>query len=448
MRLISSKGKGKHTQKRDKSKPSKASVRNIVENKTVDTGVDVGVDVRNKKADSKKMSTRKKVLIIVSCIIGFILLLGASTFAVVRWEIQPFYDFFFRPGESVLAEQPVPNVVLAAQPVEPDSPVIEDTADIIEEEEEEEEVEEVPDRNTDMFTFLIFGIDLYGNTDVIMVARFDSAESKLDVVSIPRDTVVNVPWNLKKANSIHAHARNMYKGQNVASDDVTAETVKHFRSLLGFNIDFMITISMGAFPRIVDAIGPIEFNVPRSVNLEGMQVSRGTQRLNGRQALAVMRDRNAHSDGDIGRATTQQEFLNTIMKQFLANRNSVRVDDMADIFLRHTNTNIQLNNLVWFGNEFLKLSADDIHFHMMPGEFESLRGNFYITVQLEPWLKIVNDKLSPLNREITKTDVSILTRGPDRMLYVTDGDWQGSQSWGASSRGSSNPQTTTGRHER
>jgi len=277
-----------------------------------------------------------------------------------------------------------------------------------------------------------------------MVARFDSVESTLNVVSIPRDTVVNVPWDLRKVNSIHAYARNNFSAVNIASGDIFDETASHFRNLLGFNIDFMATISEGGFVRAVNAVGPIEFNVPRNIEAYGVSVSRGRQRLNGEQALAVMQNRDAHGNGDIGRATSQQEFMKAIVTQFLANRNSIKVDDMADIFLRQTNTNIQLNNLVWFGREFLKMNAEDINLFMMPGEFEIIRSNFYITVQVDPWLELVNERLSPLNREITINDVSILTRGSDRLLYVTDGNWLGDSSWGASSRGSSNPQTTTG----
>ena len=439
MKLISSKSKGRHVAKSN----------GYAEPKQRRKAENVAANTASIKPRKKKASTKKKVIIVIASILGLVLVLGASTAAVVRWEIQPFYDYFFKPDMSVLAVQPAPNNPIRPQEPEstetPTAPDIENEDSIAGEYYEEEEEEEVvPERKEEVYTFLMLGIDLDGNTDVVMVATFDAKESTLDVVSLPRDTIVNVPWSLRKVNSIHAHARNMYRGQNVASDEIVEETFKHFRNLLGYNLDFMITISMGAFPRIVDAIGPISFNVPRNINVDGVHIPAGNQRLNGRQALLVMRDRNSHPNGDIGRATTQQEFLNTIMRQFLANRNSIKVDDMANIFLRHTNTNIQLNHLVWLGREFLKMDASNINFHMMPGEFEALRGNFYISIQLEPWLKLINEKLSPLNREITEEDVSILTRGPDRRLYVTDGNWLGSNTWGGSGTGSSNPQTTTG----
>jgi len=460
MKLISSKSnKGKRVIKR--SELVEKPVKNFEVDESLNYKTDENKPGSSKPADNKKefnpliknrnkkSSIKKKILLIASGIIGLILIFTAGTLAVVRWEIQPMYDYFFKPDMSVLADQPV----FDDRPAVSNNPTQVLTSDdrnsgsdeaINDENSNTDKAQTINIRKDDVYTFLVLGIDADGNTDVIKVAKFDAAEYTLDIISIPRDTIVNVPWNLRKVNSIHPAARNKFKSQNSAGDDVVAETIGHFRNLLGFNIDFMITISMAAFPRIVDAIGPIEFNVPVSITVDEVSVPRGVQRLNGQQALAVMRDRNSHGSGDIGRAETQQKFLNTVMRQFLANRNSIRVDDMASIFLRHTNTNIPLNNLVWFGREFLKMDSANINFYMMPGEFETLRGNFYISVQLEPWLELINEKISPLTREITETDVSILTRGPDRRLYVTDGNWLGDSNWGGSGTGSSNPHTTTG----
>jgi len=449
MKLMGSKGKGKRIAKPVNANNSSKEIRNAAANSNYsNAGSRAGA--KNLKKTGRRWSTRKKVIVISACIIGLILIIIGGVFSIVRWEIQPFYDYFFKPGLDVLAPQPVIN-----NPGQPgDSDTIGATDDpeglvsgtIVtgtSGDENDQEILLFEERKENIITFLILGIDLHGNTDVIMVAAFDSEESTLNVVSIPRDTLVNVPWNLKKANSIHAHARNTFRSENIADGNVKDLTFEHFRSILGFNLDFMITIGMGAFPRIVDGIGGVDFNVPVNINLEGVRISRGNQRLNGQQALIVMRSRNDHASGDIGRANTQQQFLQTVMKQTLAKKDSISVDTMAEIFLRHTNTNIQLNHLVWLGRSFLKMDAENINFHMMPGTYDPLRGDFFIAIQVEPWLEIVNNYLSPLHREITATDVSILTRDSERKLYVTDGNWQGDSSWGASSLGPSNPQTTT-----
>jgi len=465
MKLISSKSnKGKRVIKR--SDVDKKPEKNIIDKTTSDiTGNEkkpvLSSDkasinktqnnersVKQNKKSSGRWSTKKKILVIASCFIGLMLVLGISTFAIVRWQIQPMFDYFFKPDVSSLAEQPVmserPSVV--QNPTQTGTSTIDldsDDPDALHAEDVEHEEVVLFERKDNFYTFLVLGIDADGNTDVIKIAGFDANELTLDIVSIPRDTIVNVPWNLRKVNSIHAYARNNNRGQGVASEAVVNETRAHFRNLLGFNFDHMITISMSSFPNIVDAIGGVEFNVPRSMSVDGVNVSRGTQRLNGRQAIVVMRDRNSHPDGDIGRATTQQQFLNTVMRQFLANKNNVRIDDMASIFLRHTRTSIELTDLVWFGRRFIEMDSSNINFHMMPGEFESLRGNFYISVQTDPWIELINQTVSPIQQELTVENFSILTRGPDRRLYVTDGNWLGDSSWGGSGTGSSNPQTTT-----
>jgi len=238
--------------------------------------------------------------------------------------------------------------------------------------------------------------------------------------------------------------RNRYRNESNAEDMAMQATVAHFGDLLGFNVDFWVTLNFNGFTRLVDAVGPVEFNVPRSVELDEVTVSAGRQRLNGTQALAVVRSRNVYGNADIGRVGTQQLFLKALAKELIANIKPDKVADFADIFIRHTKTNIQLNHLIWLGREFVGMSVDDINFHMLPGAIDFARGSDYITIFVDQWLDIINNNISPFDRDITADDVSILTRGPDRRLYVTDGNWQGDQDWGASSLGPSNPYTTTG----
>jgi hypothetical protein len=89
------------------------------------------------------------------------------------------------------------------------------------------------------------------------------------------------------------------------------------------------------------------------------------------------------------------------------------------------------------GREFLKVDAENVNFAVMPGFLDYAQSRSYITILLDEWLELVNERLNPFSKEMTPTDVSILTRGEDRRLYVTDGNWQGDSSWGSSSRGPS-----------
>jgi LCP family protein required for cell wall assembly len=440
MKLISSKSSGKrfvNTRTADKKVTGNAKNKAVSKINT-EAGFSPGV----KKRGFGGFSTRKKIIIIASGVIGLMLIFGAATLAVVRWQVQPFYDYFFKPRVETLASLPPsrrPEGNLIAQnPDDPEGrPVF-----VGSNPDEGDAADAVVTRNENKFTFLLMGIDEHANTDVVMIASFDVEEKTLNVVSIPRDTLVNVSWNLKKVNSIHAFMRHQYRNEQDTNELAMEATIEHMRNLLGFHVDFMITVNFNAFVRLIDTIGPISFNVPANIEVDGVRVARGNQRLNGQQSLAVMRSRN-YANHAIGRDYAQQEFLTAVANTLIANRNSLRVDDLVNIFHRNVRTDIPLNNLVYFAREFLQLSADNISFGMMPGAIDFVGRQSYVTVLVDEWLEVINNMLNPFSRDIEFEDLSILTRGADRRLYVTDGDWKGDSTWGSGSVGSSNPSLTT-----
>ena len=418
MKLIGSRNKGRHV--------NKGADRN--------GGYHTGkaTDKATGKANAKKKLSRKQIIIRLAIIGGAIILLTGACLAVVY---TPLWDFFFKPSVEALAA-PIPprNISGQGKPEQPLGADEEEEADpgyVIEEE-----------RDTSKYTFLLMGIDGFGNTDVIIVGTFDTTEYTLEFASIPRDTMVNVSWSLKKVNSIHAVMRNQHRKDDNAEEKAMKAVINQFSDILGYRVDFWATINMRAFISLIDAIGGVRFNVPVGMSWDdpemGMSfnLSRGSQTLYGQQALGLMRYRAGYSNADIGRINTRQDFLKAAMEQILANRNSINVANLAEVFLKYVKTDIPLNNLIWFGREFLKLSGDDINFTIMPGAIDNVGAQSYVTIYVDEWLELINTKLSPLNREITEKDVSILTRGPDRKLYVTDDNWQGNPTWGSSSRGS------------
>ena len=294
-------------------------------------------------------------------------------------------------------------------------------------------------RNTNKYTFLVLGADQGEyNTDVIMVVTFDAAVHKLDVVNIPRDTLVNVSWNTKKANSLLANMRAKHRGEEDSESKALQSTIGQFAGVLGFETDYWVLVNLQAFVSLIDAIDGVDFYVPVNMNYDdragGLSIhySEGTHHLSGQQAVEVMRYRAGYSSGDIGRIGTQQSFLKSAAQQILEKKGSLSVIDLARIFLSNVKTDLKLDDLIWFGYEFMKLDADDIGFHMLPGNFsDSFRGNSYVSIYVDEWLEIVNNILNPFDCEIKAGDVSILTRGPDKRLYVTDGNRQGDASWGS-----------------
>ena len=308
------------------------------------------------------------------------------------------------------------------------------------------------ERDENKFTFILFcNDDVGGNTDVIMVATFNVTDHTFNVVSIPRDTMCNVSWSSKKANAVRANWRINNRGKDDAEEKAMQATIESFADILGFEVDYWFNVDMKAFVTLVDAIGGVDYYIPSNMeyhdNEQNLHISyrQGMKYgITGKQALEILRFRR-YASGDIARISNQQGFLKAAVEQILAKRTSINVVDLANIFINNVKTNLPLNNLIWLGKEFLKMEATDVTFVTMPGNYvDSVGGISYVSIFVEQWLEMVNEKLNPFSEEITIKDVSILTRAPDRKLYVTDGNWKGSSSWGASSRGASESATNNG----
>ena len=446
MKLFSSKGKGRHASGKRTAKVEKSTVK-----KDTSAGISENRSAVSpkKKGRFARLSTTKKIVLILICVLGLSLIFGASTLAVVRWQIDPFYSYFFKPNVSDLSTLPGIYIPPASEPG-PSSSSSSEQPDAVDPGPDDVIFinEEPVERNINHINFLLFGIDDHGNTDVIMLVAFDTEKHTIEAVSIPRDTMVNVSWDIRKANSIHAYMRNRYRSEsdrNTRNEKVAEATIEHFRDFIGFHADYIITVNFNAFKRLIDAVGPISYNVVAPVNVDGVRVSAGQQRLNGTQALAVMRSRNTYANHAIGRDYAQQEFLKAVAAAvFNANWSASKVADMVKVFYDNVTTNIPFNLLVGFGREFMRVDKDNINFSMMPGAIDSARGNSYITVLVPEWLELINEKFNPFSRDITFHDLSILTRDPEtRRLYVTNGEWQGSSSWASGSLGPSNPSLTT-----
>jgi len=286
---------------------------------------------------------------------------------------------------------------------------------------------EQPVRDKTKFTFVILGMDNgFGNTDTMMVATFDSTNYTLNVVSIPRDTLVNVSWNRKKANTLYSNG-----GIEKVSDGMTA--------LLGFKPDHYVRIDLDAFQKLVDAVGGVYFDVPKNMNYDDdaqdlhIHLQAGRQLLDGDRALQLVRAREkVWATGDIGRIETQQDFLKSAVAQILEKKNTIKLTALIDIFLNNIDTDLTEGSLGWFAKEFLKMDAGKVSFETIPAEYnDSVKGVSYCTIKLNEWLDIINTKLNPFDHEITEGDVSILTRDANEALYVTDGNWAGKKSWGS-----------------
>jgi LCP family protein required for cell wall assembly len=164
---------------------------------------------------------------------------------------------------------------------------------------------------------LVLGIDtrdddpVTQNTDTILVLSVDPEAKNAAMLSIPRDTLVDIPGIGKdKVNSAYVHATDPKRN----GAELARRTVERF---LGIPIHSYAVIDFAAFRQTVDSVGGVVIDIKRPLRDEeyptsGYGVRRielraGPQLLDGEEALEYARSR--HDSNDFSRARRQQTVL-------------------------------------------------------------------------------------------------------------------------------------------
>lgn len=264
-------------------------------------------------------------------------------------------------------------------------------------------------RKDDIYTFVLLVRDqISGNTDTILVGRMDTAAQRLDFVNVPRDTLVNVSWEAKKASTIYPLEHNDPE-----------RFLDHLSDLIGFRADNYAVADLRALEQIVDAMGGLSVNVPRDMDYDDpdqdlhIHIPAGFQWLNGADTVKVLRyrmgnDGTGYATGDIGRIHTQQQILKAVAEQFLTLKNIPNIKRVAEIFTENVKTDLTVENLLFYAEEFLLMKKDNIRFHTAPGVSVGIRNTSYYELELEGWIDIVNEALNPWSAPITAENLDIL----------------------------------------
>ncbi|EST29091.1 LCP family protein [Streptomyces roseochromogenus] len=156
-----------------------------------------------------------------------------------------------------------------------------------------------------------------GNADVEMVVHISADRSNATVMSIPRDTMTQVP---ACKDSESGQSTPGYYGQiNSALSYGPACQVATVHQLTGIPIDHFVKLDFSGVVKMSDAVGGVPVCVSDDVydTYSHLKLSKGTHTLKGEGALEFVRSRHGFGDGsDLGRTTTQHIFLSAMIRKF------------------------------------------------------------------------------------------------------------------------------------
>ena len=311
-------------------------------------------------------------------------------------------------------------------------------------------------KSKDYWTVLILGRDTGGggNTDTMLLASYDVTNQKATVMSIPRDTMVNIPYDVKKINGVYN-----YGGGGEAGIQYL---YKEISQLVGFEPDYQVVVEWEAVGQIVDAMDGVWFDVPRNMNyddpLQNLHIhqEKGYRLLSGEDAMEVLRYRRdndkhyGYPEGDVGRIKTQQAFLSAMVEQLLKVENVPKIRQFIQVFQDNVETDLTFQNILWFAQSAYLggLRTEDVEFVTMPHRnVDAWSRSYsqdleYVVPVADELLDLVNTKLSPYTEVFTLGDLDIMSVASDGSVRSTSGHVEDAKAARPPARPSAPPSTS------
>lgn len=208
---------------------------------------------------------------------------------------------------------------------------------------------------------LITAKNARNRTDTMILLSIDPTTKQVGVLSIPRDTLVNLPGVGRTKIAEAAYVGGL------------PEAVRVVESTFHVPVDYYAYLSMFQFPKLINDMGGLVVDVPHAEVYQpsggklGIDLKAGVQRLSGWQVLAFTRFRQTQQ-GDISRIQQQQTVLQDIAHQLLQPKNIPLIPKLVGDFSSMVNTNLstpQMLSLALFSKQ-INLSA--VRYGTVPGQ--------------------------------------------------------------------------------
>jgi LCP family protein required for cell wall assembly len=143
------------------------------------------------------------------------------------------------------------------------------------------------------------------NSDTLMVVHVTANRRHIYVISLPRDSWVNIPGH--RMNKINAAI-------GLGGPPLMVRTVEH---VTGLTINDFVEVNFLGFVKIIDALGGVSICLPYAVNdpYSGLHMSAGRHRVGGIEALKFARDRHSFALSDLARIADQQQLIASVLAE-------------------------------------------------------------------------------------------------------------------------------------
>ena len=224
-------------------------------------------------------------------------------------------------------------------------------------------------------------------SDTALVVHISADRKRIDAVSIPRDTLVDIPsCKTLDGDSTGAEEDGQFNsafanGAGTGNDKKAvasgaACTWKTVEDLMGdeVRIDDFVVVDFNGLSKVVDSLGGVHVQVDEAIDdpdYTGFQLDAGCQKLDGQAALQYARVRHGVGDGsDISRISRQQKLMSAMASKALSSNVLTQSGFLTSTLETLTTSERigQIGNLSGLAYSVQGVGIDKINFITMPNE--------------------------------------------------------------------------------
>jgi len=183
-------------------------------------------------------------------------------------------------------------------------------------------------------------------SDTVILAHLAKGNQQATLVSLPRDSWVNIPAYTDAKGTAHpAHDDKLNAAFSLGGAALLVATVQQ---LSGIHVDHYVEIDFAGFQNMVSSLGGVDVCLTRPAHdvQTGLNLTAGDHHLDGPTALAFVRQRYGLPLGDIDRIKRQQQFLGSMVRKVESAgtlANPIKLNDFLDALTKSISVDSSMN---------------------------------------------------------------------------------------------------------
>ncbi|PYZ96713.1 LytR family transcriptional regulator [Alteribacter lacisalsi] len=245
-------------------------------------------------------------------------------------------------------------------------------------------------------SFLLIGVDSEGVqeglSDTMIVVTVNPDEDSMRMVSLPRDTRVEIPGYDMMDKINHAYG--------FGGPELAIATVENY---LDIPLDYFMTVNMDGFEEMVDSVGGVTVENPFAFDQNSIDFEEGELDLNGKEALAYVRMRSEDPRGDMGRNERQRQVVNALVDEGAQFSSITRVESILDAVGSNVVTNLDFAKMRKLFDNYASARHNQDTLEI-EGSGETIDGIWYLQVPDEERERVSSELRAHLELDDAEND--------------------------------------------